>query len=474
MGIPSYFSYILKYHHKIIKRLSQHRCDQLYIDANSIIYDIVNENTDNIYEDVYNRILFIINKLKPEFTYVAFDGVVPLAKMKQQKQRRYKSWLTKQILHTNKKWNTNAITPGTIFMNELDEYLKIKFNTPSIKFSGSKEDGEGEHKITEYLRKNQTNKNVMIYGLDADLIMLGLLNIQYNSNTYLYRETKHFTYLNNIDPNIDYIFNMNEMATQISELLHLEKQKAIENYCFMCFLFGNDFMPHFPSLNIRNSGIPYLIETFTNLNINLVNGIHIDWAGFKKLCIALSLHESERIIENVKWKQQLKSSPLNKEDELNILPIKDFERELYISLHLDKYYNVFFGQSEENPCTNYLKMLEWTWSYYNGVCKDYYLCYEFNLAPLFKSIINYIPCFNEELVTNNYNVKPHILSQLIYVLPYTDYSLIPIDTTDITNKFPHLKEMNNKVYYDFCKYFWESHVEFKYVSLKELNLYLHK
>jgi 5'-3' exonuclease len=54
MGIPSYFSYVLKNHHKIINRLSQVKCNQLYIDANSIIYDVVHENTSNIYEDVYN------------------------------------------------------------------------------------------------------------------------------------------------------------------------------------------------------------------------------------------------------------------------------------------------------------------------------------------------------------------------------------------------------------------------------------
>jgi 5'-3' exonuclease len=471
MGIPSYFSYVLKNHNRIIKRLAQVKCNELYIDANSIIYDTIHESTLNINEDVYNRIMSIINKLNPQFTYVAFDGVVPLAKMKQQKQRRYKSWVTKQILNTEDSWNTNMITPGTTFMNELDAYLKDKFNLshPNIIFSGTYESGEGEHKIMDYLRTNISDKNVMIYGLDADLIMLGLLNIQHNPNTYLYRETKHFSYLPQIDPKEYYTFDLNEMANEISEMLYLDKQPAIENYCFMCFLFGNDFMPHFPSLNIRNSGIPYLLEVFRTLNLNLVNGSTINWSNFKRLCSELLLTEHARIIENVKWKQQLKFTVLTKEDELKILPIKDMEREIYISQHIDKYYTLFFGQDEQKPCINYLKMLEWTWSYYNGHCKDNYLCYEFQLAPLFSSIINYIPCFDEELVVNGDLSVPTPITQLLYVLPYSDYELIPINTDNIVKKFPQLKEMNYPIHYDFCKFFWESHVEFNYVSLKHLK-----
>ena len=41
MGIPSYFSYIVKNHPKIIKKYFKHvLCvDNLYLDCNSIIYD---------------------------------------------------------------------------------------------------------------------------------------------------------------------------------------------------------------------------------------------------------------------------------------------------------------------------------------------------------------------------------------------------------------------------------------------------
>ena len=43
MGIPSYFSYIVKRHSNIIKKLSSAtiQINNLYLDCNSIIYDVV-------------------------------------------------------------------------------------------------------------------------------------------------------------------------------------------------------------------------------------------------------------------------------------------------------------------------------------------------------------------------------------------------------------------------------------------------
>jgi len=78
MGIPSYFSYILKHHKHILKR---HFiiCDNLYLDANSIIYDQIQKG-DEPYEHIYQAIMTIINKFQPKQTRVCFDGVAPLAK----------------------------------------------------------------------------------------------------------------------------------------------------------------------------------------------------------------------------------------------------------------------------------------------------------------------------------------------------------------------------------------------------------
>jgi len=43
MGIPSYFSYVIKHHKKIIKRMQGIPCPLLLIDANSLIYDVIHE-----------------------------------------------------------------------------------------------------------------------------------------------------------------------------------------------------------------------------------------------------------------------------------------------------------------------------------------------------------------------------------------------------------------------------------------------
>ena len=522
MGIPSYFSYVLK-NHKIIKRLIDvnRTNSHLFLDANSIIYDVIHDpineineiiENDKVYNQVYNKIIAIIEKIKPTNTFVSFDGVVPLAKMKQQKQRRYKSYITKKILKKTC-WNTNAITPGTKFMNDLDDYLFDKFSRfKEIIFSGSKENGEGEQKIFQYIRKHSKSieTKLIIYGLDADLIMLSLIHLPFNKNIYLYRETKHFTYIKGIDSEIDYLFNMDEMGTQICDLLktdthsetettpHIETNQDIvsdllhnsniQNYCFLCFLCGNDFLPHFPSINIRNNGIQYLLEVYKkikenqikqNLNPNLVDGISINWPIFNLLCSELASKEIELINVNIEWKKKMASysHPLTIEETLESVALKDLKREIYISSHMDKYYSFLFNNNEKDVCKNYLQMLEWTWNYYNGICKNNYICYEFHCGPLFSSLQKYTPCFNEELIEKDTIDLPSSITQLLYVLPYDDYNLIPFDAKYIKlidKEYINLIETNFPIYFDFCKFFWEGYVDFNYIDLKRLDKTVNK
>ena len=166
MGIPSYFSYIIKNHSNIIRNIRQ--CDHfqhLFMDCNSIIYDsyyqLAKDNTKvserAIIQRVIQHIKQLIGMIQPNgVIYIAFDGVAPFAKMSQQRTRRYKSLFTSNLENKPTVWNTANITPGTLFMKSLCDILHKEFankervyRVEKMIFSGSNVPGEGEHKLFE-------------------------------------------------------------------------------------------------------------------------------------------------------------------------------------------------------------------------------------------------------------------------------------------------------------------------------------
>jgi 5'-3' exoribonuclease 1 len=133
----------------------------------------------------------IVNKL----LYISIDGVVPFAKMTQQRKRRYLSVWRNTRLNTDA-WDSNAISPGTTFMSKLsdalNEFKSKNIGRYNIIVSDSGEPGEGETKIFNYISKEQiTKQQIVIYGLDADLIMLSML-IGNQNNIYLMRESQFY------------------------------------------------------------------------------------------------------------------------------------------------------------------------------------------------------------------------------------------------------------------------------------------
>ena len=104
MGIPSYFSYIVKNHPSIIRKYVKDvlQVDNLYLDCNSIIYDAYNKMefdklSESVAVSIIRRVIMKIEEyisvIQPSKTVIiAFDGVAPVAKLEQQRSRRYKSW----------------------------------------------------------------------------------------------------------------------------------------------------------------------------------------------------------------------------------------------------------------------------------------------------------------------------------------------------------------------------------------------
>jgi len=461
MGIPSYFSYILKHHKHILKR-NNIVCHNLYLDANSIIYEHLNKE-GNIYEHVYHSILNLQKLFSPKKTFICFDGVAPLAKMVQQKQRRYKSLLTNTILGAQS--DTNKITPGTLFMNELNTYLRDKMDTHTI-LSGTDEPGEGENKIFHFMRRESEDEHHIIYGLDADLIMLSLL--QQNYKIFLYRETKYFEYLNYINKKYDYILDIDLLGKQICEIVD------VEEYCFLCFLCGNDFLPHFPSINIRNGGIEYILHHHKKTNVKLIQNGRIIWSELYKLFYSLSKDEQAMIAKQIMWKPTRKRTNITHADRLNHLPLYDTDEEEYLNQYPDKYNEILFKQkNDEDICKNYLEMLEWTWAYYKGEDVDLYMYYRMHYAPLFKSLLHHFPLYGESFLKTKNTTYVNPITQLLYVLPYDDFHLIPTQNMDqVLKEFPYLKVKHYDIQYAFCHFFWEAHVDLNYIPVKALDKFV--
>lgn len=354
MGIPSYFSKVVKAYRHILKDLKYlSHVNNLYMDCNSLIYDAVKNNPTydkgksaeyekELIRMVCSKIDYYVSVLNPQSrVFIAFDGVAPVAKLSQQRDRRYKSWYTAQIQRDiegagyKEAWNTSAITPGTNFMRRLNEevveYFDKKMHNNSNNrgstleyiISSSSEPGEGEHKIFDYMRTypeyhNSLDTVTLVYGLDADLIMLTLNHLHITKNLYLFRETPEFikSVDSTLDANTDYLLDIPELAASIVKYIHnvgdtpdiktkdTTDTNRITDYILMCFLLGNDFMPHFPALNIRTVGIDILLnvyrETLGKTNKYLTEGDKIVWKNVHEFIEHIAKQEDTLLTEEHK------------------------------------------------------------------------------------------------------------------------------------------------------------------------------
>jgi 5'-3' exoribonuclease 1 len=560
MGIPSYFSYIVKNHPHIIRKYFKDvlKVDNLYLDCNSIIYDCYSKMTFDtlsesvaisIIKNVISKIEYYISIIEPSKTViVAFDGVAPVAKLEQQRQRRYKSnyqnIISKQIFKKVEPdpWNTAAITPGTLFMAELNTMITAHFSkttltndttkaettknttkttiSPNIIVSGSDKAGEGEHKLFEYIRlhnEKHLTEITVIYGLDADLIMLSINHLPVCPNIYLFRETPHFIQSINseLEPDANYFLDIPELANKIIKYMNNDdtnndkttvvNTNKVYDYIFICFFLGNDFLPHFPAINIRTGGVDKMMNAYRATikpTDNLTDGKTINWANVRKMVTFLTNLEEQHIItehklrdhrertsskmDKTKNNKDQKDKGLEEEEfkKFELCPTTERDLERYInpfkSHWQTRYYRSLFGiksdttgQHLKDIVINYLQGLEWTMKYYTTGCCDWRWRYKYSYPPLLQDLIKHIPVFATEFVPlKPFNPVTEIV-QLCYVLPRSSLGLLPKDLGKalITN-YDHWYKSDCDFMWAYCRYFWESHVEMNEIDIKELEQFI--
>jgi len=448
MGIPYYFySLTQKYNNILVNTntiLNIHS-DLLCLDYNGIIHTVVQEcikkgmiDETKFIHTIWEKTMSYLSLLKPKDLLICIDGVAPLAKMAQQRKRRYLSVLKNKIDNVETKWDTNAITTGTDFMNKLNTYIKtkVKYNTldTNITFSGCDENGEGEHKIFHKIGLfNTESKNILIHGLDADLIILSLMS--HKQNIYLMRENlEQYTYLN-INELRKAIINeliimWNLQHSKYEDIYSKDSQELIESYCVMCSILGNDFIPHLSTVNIKTDGMDKLMKctktSINNHNMLIINGA-INHECLTNIFIELSKNEDNDM--HTECEKYIKKGLHNTtENPSDLYAIKHKDPLLHLIYNnptkwRQEYYKSLFGTNithcslvVSQACENFVKGIYWTYAYYKKYDIDHLWYYPYTYAPTIKDIGNYCIVNKKTEILKIADYVPNNV-QLLIVLP---------------------------------------------------------
>ncbi|KAI9041744.1 chromatin-binding exonuclease XRN1 [Aspergillus affinis] len=319
MGVPKFFRWLSERYPSISTLIAENRIpefDNLYLDMNGIIHNCTHKDSDSptfrMTEDkmfiaIFNYIEHLYGKIKPKkLFFMAVDGVAPRAKMNQQRARRFRTALDAEVakdkaisqgieMPKEDPFDSNCITPGTEFMAKLTEQLKYFISKKisedkdwqgvEIVLSGHETPGEGEHKIMEYIRHAKAqpgydpNVRHCLYGLDADLIMLGLLS--HDPHFCLLRE--EVTFGRQVQKKSKELEHQNFFLLHLSmvreylelEFQELEKEGAlafpfdmervIDDFILMAFFVGNDFLPNLPNLHINEGALALMFKMYKEI-----------------------------------------------------------------------------------------------------------------------------------------------------------------------------------------------------------------
>lgn len=476
MGVPAFFrKLITKY--KVLSDNIDGKIDVFYIDANCLFhpqcFKVLDENKnlkdqDKLFTKMKDSIIeyieYLIKEANPRrLVYLAVDGVAPLAKIKQQRIRRfgnshnYKHEIYRKYnIEFNDSWSNIVITPGTDFMIKLHNEIIKHFSDKTIKrkykliYSPYLVSGEGEHKILQHIKNNKYKNSIVIYGLDADLIFLSLAS--HVNKIYLMREKNQISDNKSEDlnyVNIDLVrqYICDDFANEYNKytMSHINND-FVNDYIFVCFFLGNDFLPHLPSIDIDIHGLEILLnsymDTFKKLGEHVIND-KINYDFLIEFLGILSSKEEDffkySLPEHMKGHSHKKcrESEKHKIDIWNIENLKNMTIDDTIRLGQGKtqdwkyrYYNYYFGIEEyydisvDEICENYMEGISWMVKYYFDKCPSWRWQYKYTHAPFISDVLSYVKRHKKNISFVS-DKSVNIYSQLLSVIPPSYSHILP-------------------------------------------------
>lgn len=303
---------------------------------------------------IAEKVCVEVNRLVSEIAhpqrllYIAIDGVAPRAKLNQQRARRFRAAkeLQKKIedeaaadgnasdgrradgntdgTDISSYFDSNCITPGTVFMEQISIHIKAYIHSQmaasahwrhlQVIFSGSDVPGEGEHKLIAFIRTQRANGTMpadtrhCIYGADADMMMLGIAT--HEAHVIILREC--VTFSRNKGPAqplpagdvpqhapkpMQYLRVHALREYLLAELGDLEGgsradgERVLDDFVFLSFFVGNDFLPHLPGLSIGDDAFDLIFDAYRSIEGYLIADGHVDYAQLELIVSMLGAAE---------------------------------------------------------------------------------------------------------------------------------------------------------------------------------------
>ena len=409
----------------------------------------------NHFEGIGQAIFDLVKLTKPrDSLFVCVDGPAPFPKLYQQKQRRFKAKST--VLSEGEQYSThtteyksssifdsNCITPGTAFMDRLDVFLvdwlqlnKKALNVPRIVYSSHRVPGEGEHKIAHYHRTLLFNESFakshthVVFGLDADLIMIGLLSPK-----------KNYTLLRDDIGARDtsyHVLNIDALRERIRE-----EMGSVQDYVLLTFFAGNDFLPSFPSISIGRGGLDTLIKIYKSTGSRLTSNDgtnRVSWKDLYLFMTTFAIEEPSLLESQSKNPTTYPSVALEfavrdgKRYDHNLFTTAYYQRALG-SKSNEQVYNAEGLQNTTYMADEWLAGVAWVFRYYTEGIDSVNVewVFHYNYVPLTHEIVvalarveksHDMPSFEWEAV----EVRGAVLTpyeQLVSVLPPASQQLLP-------------------------------------------------